>query len=161
MLIPCMHEKITLHLRKCIFCFRKSVAKLKGGQCIFRPSILNLLNKLIVRRSQKKKEYSDRRRQSSVVFTECYHRLGWFTSSQGILKGFYISFSGGPAAVLLSGLCKFLFPFDNILWRWQLAWSFLYPEVGKVTLTSNGYEALSDEFLLKSNGDEALNDIFL
>jgi hypothetical protein len=33
--------------------------------------------------------------------------------------------------------------------------------VGKVTLTSNGYEALSDEFLLKSNGDEALNDIFL
>jgi hypothetical protein len=33
--------------------------------------------------------------------------------------------------------------------------------VGKVTLKSNGDEALSDEFLLKSNGDEALNDIFL
>jgi hypothetical protein len=34
------------------------------------------------------------------------------------------------------------------------------PEVGKVTLKSNGDEALSDEFLLKSNGDEALNDVF-
>jgi hypothetical protein len=33
-------------------------------------------------------------------------------------------------------------------------------EVGKVTLKSNGDEALSDEFLLKSNGDEALNDVF-
>jgi hypothetical protein len=32
--------------------------------------------------------------------------------------------------------------------------------VGKVTLKSNGDEALSDEFLLKSNGDEALNDVF-
>jgi hypothetical protein len=32
--------------------------------------------------------------------------------------------------------------------------------VGKVTLTSNGNEALSDESLLKSNGDEALNDDF-
>jgi hypothetical protein len=32
--------------------------------------------------------------------------------------------------------------------------------VGKVTLKSNGDEALSDEFLLKSNGDEALNDDF-
>jgi hypothetical protein len=31
-------------------------------------------------------------------------------------------------------------------------------EVGKVTLKSNGDEALSDESLLKSNGDEALND---
>jgi hypothetical protein len=30
----------------------------------------------------------------------------------------------------------------------------------KVTLKSNGDEALSDEFLLKSNGDEALNDDF-
>jgi hypothetical protein len=30
--------------------------------------------------------------------------------------------------------------------------------VGKVTLISNGDEALSDESLLKSNGDEALND---
>jgi hypothetical protein len=34
-------------------------------------------------------------------------------------------------------------------------------EVGKVTLISNGDEALNDEFLLKSNGDEALNDVFL
>jgi hypothetical protein len=33
--------------------------------------------------------------------------------------------------------------------------------VGKVTLKSNGDEALNDEFLLKSNGDEALlNDVF-
>ncbi len=31
---------------------------------------------------------------------------------------------------------------------------------GKVTLKSNGNEALSDEFLLKSNGDEALKDVF-
>ncbi len=30
--------------------------------------------------------------------------------------------------------------------------------MGKVTLKSNGEEALSDESLLKSNGDEALND---
>jgi hypothetical protein len=36
----------------------------------------------------------------------------------------------------------------------------MLPEVGKVTLKSNNYEALSDEFLLKSNGDEALNDVF-
>jgi hypothetical protein len=34
------------------------------------------------------------------------------------------------------------------------------PEVGKVTLKSNGDEALSDEFLLKNNGDEALHDGF-
>jgi hypothetical protein len=33
--------------------------------------------------------------------------------------------------------------------------------VGKVTLKSNGDEALNNEFLLKSNGDEALNDGFL
>jgi hypothetical protein len=33
--------------------------------------------------------------------------------------------------------------------------------VGKVTLKSNGDEALNDEFLLKSNGEEALNDVFL
>jgi hypothetical protein len=32
--------------------------------------------------------------------------------------------------------------------------------VGKVTLKSNGDEALYDEFLLKSNGGEALNDGF-
>jgi hypothetical protein len=32
--------------------------------------------------------------------------------------------------------------------------------VGKVTLKSNGDEALIDEFLLKSYGDEALNDGF-
>jgi hypothetical protein len=32
--------------------------------------------------------------------------------------------------------------------------------VGKVTLKSNGNEALNDEFLLKSNSDEALNDGF-
>ncbi len=36
----------------------------------------------------------------------------------------------------------------------------LWAELGKVTLKSNGDEALSDEFLLKSNGDEALNDVF-
>jgi hypothetical protein len=32
--------------------------------------------------------------------------------------------------------------------------------VGKVTLKSNGDEALSYEFLLKSDGDEAFNDVF-
>jgi hypothetical protein len=32
--------------------------------------------------------------------------------------------------------------------------------VDKVTLKSNGDEALNNEFLLKSNGDEALNDGF-
>jgi hypothetical protein len=32
--------------------------------------------------------------------------------------------------------------------------------VGKVTLKSNGDEALSDEFLFKINSDEALNDVF-
>jgi hypothetical protein len=32
--------------------------------------------------------------------------------------------------------------------------------VGKVTLKSNGDEALNDEFLLKSNGSEALNNAF-
>jgi hypothetical protein len=32
------------------------------------------------------------------------------------------------------------------------------PEVGKVTLKSNGDEALSNEFLKKSIGDEALNN---
>ncbi len=36
----------------------------------------------------------------------------------------------------------------------------LQTEVGKVTLKSNGDEALSDESLLKSNGNEALNDNF-
>jgi hypothetical protein len=32
--------------------------------------------------------------------------------------------------------------------------------VGKVTLKSNGDEALNNEFILKSNGDEVLNDGF-
>jgi hypothetical protein len=32
--------------------------------------------------------------------------------------------------------------------------------VGKVTLKSNGDEALSGEYLLKSNGNEELNDYF-
>jgi hypothetical protein len=32
--------------------------------------------------------------------------------------------------------------------------------VGKVTLKSNGDEALNNEFLLKINGNEALNDGF-
>jgi hypothetical protein len=32
--------------------------------------------------------------------------------------------------------------------------------LGKVTLKSNGDEALNDEFLLKSNGNEALNNVF-
>jgi hypothetical protein len=32
--------------------------------------------------------------------------------------------------------------------------------VGKITLKSNGDEALSNEFISKSNGDEALNDVF-
>jgi hypothetical protein len=32
--------------------------------------------------------------------------------------------------------------------------------VSKVTLKSNGDEALNNEFLLKSNGDEVLNDGF-
>ncbi len=35
-----------------------------------------------------------------------------------------------------------------------------HTEVGKVTLKSNGDEALSDDFLLKSNGDEAFNNVF-
>jgi hypothetical protein len=33
--------------------------------------------------------------------------------------------------------------------------------VGKVTLKSNGDEALNNEFLLKSIGDEAFTDFFL
>jgi hypothetical protein len=37
--------------------------------------------------------------------------------------------------------------------------SYKQPEVGKVTLKSNGDEAIN-EFLLKSNGDEALNHGF-
>jgi hypothetical protein len=36
----------------------------------------------------------------------------------------------------------------------------LQPELGKVTLKSNGDEALSDESPLKSNSDEASNDDF-
>ncbi len=36
----------------------------------------------------------------------------------------------------------------------------MWAEVGKVTLKSNGDEALNDEFLLKSNGNEALNGGF-
>jgi hypothetical protein len=36
----------------------------------------------------------------------------------------------------------------------------LQTEVGKVTLKSNGDEAVSDESLQKSNGIEALNDDF-
>jgi hypothetical protein len=32
--------------------------------------------------------------------------------------------------------------------------------VGKVTLKSNGDEALSDEFLLKRYSDEAVNNVF-
>jgi hypothetical protein len=44
---------------------------------------------------------------------------------------------------------------------WMTGVSFLSdPEVGKVSLKSNGDEALSDEFLLKSNSDEGLNDVF-
>jgi hypothetical protein len=39
--------------------------------------------------------------------------------------------------------------------------NYSHPEVGKITLKSNGDEALSDEFLLKSNGNEASNDVFL
>jgi hypothetical protein len=38
---------------------------------------------------------------------------------------------------------------------------YILPEVGKVTLKSNGDEALIDEFLLKRNRDEVLNDVFL
>jgi hypothetical protein len=33
--------------------------------------------------------------------------------------------------------------------------------VDKVTLKSNGDEALNDELLLKSNGDETLNEVFV
>jgi hypothetical protein len=40
----------------------------------------------------------------------------------------------------------------------QFAFCTIYTEVGKVTLKSNGDEALSDESLKKSNGDEALSD---
>jgi hypothetical protein len=32
--------------------------------------------------------------------------------------------------------------------------------LGKVTIKSNGDEALSNKFLFKSNGDEALNNVF-
>ncbi len=32
--------------------------------------------------------------------------------------------------------------------------------MGKVTLNSNGDEALSDELLSKINGDEVINDVF-
>ncbi len=32
--------------------------------------------------------------------------------------------------------------------------------MGKVTLKSNGDEALSDEFIFKSTGDEAFNEVF-
>jgi hypothetical protein len=35
----------------------------------------------------------------------------------------------------------------------------LHSELGKITVKSNGDEALSDEFLLKSNGDEAINNV--
>ncbi len=42
---------------------------------------------------------------------------------------------------------------DDLTWWWQAV-------VGKVTLKSNGDEALSNDFLLKTNGDEALNDVF-
>jgi hypothetical protein len=35
-----------------------------------------------------------------------------------------------------------------------------FADVGKVTLKSNGDEALSDESLLKSNGEEALSEDF-
>jgi hypothetical protein len=43
--------------------------------------------------------------------------------------------------------------------KWQVN-SFipnLYAEVGKVTLKSNGDEALNDVFSIKSNSDEAFN----
>jgi hypothetical protein len=33
-------------------------------------------------------------------------------------------------------------------------------DVGKVTIKSNGNEALGDEFVLKSHSDETLNDVF-
>jgi hypothetical protein len=36
----------------------------------------------------------------------------------------------------------------------------LIPELGKVTLKSNGDEAFSDESPYKSNGNEAFNDNF-
>jgi hypothetical protein len=42
-------------------------------------------------------------------------------------------------------------------WRSRIV---IQPEVGKVTLKSNGDEALSDESLKKSNGNEALNNDF-
>jgi hypothetical protein len=43
---------------------------------------------------------------------------------------------------------------------WLCNSTYTLPEVGKVTLKSNGDEALSDESLLKNNSDEALNDDF-
>ncbi len=46
---------------------------------------------------------------------------------------------------------------NMIIVHWPTA---LGPELGKVTLKSNGDEALSDEFLLKSNNDEVVNDVF-
>jgi hypothetical protein len=42
----------------------------------------------------------------------------------------------------------------------QCPFCWLWAEVGKVTLKSNGDEALSNESLKKSNGDEALNNDF-
>ncbi len=47
--------------------------------------------------------------------------------------------------------------FFLLCYHWSDVW---LPEVGKVTLKSNGDEALNDEFLLKCNGDVALNDVF-
>jgi hypothetical protein len=42
----------------------------------------------------------------------------------------------------------------------RISGMFTLPEVGKVTLKSNGDEALSDESLKKSNSNEALNHDF-
>jgi hypothetical protein len=52
-------------------------------------------------------------------------------------------------------------PFIFSLQESKLVLRHIEAEVGKVTLKSNGDEALNDEFLLKSNSDEELNDFFL
>jgi hypothetical protein len=48
-------------------------------------------------------------------------------------------------------------PVVYIVNLWESSLKYLEAEVGKVTLKSNGDEALSEEFLFKCNGNEAFN----
>ncbi len=57
--------------------------------------------------------------------------------------------------------CEFFHRFFLLSFKHKLGIDVaIITELGKVTLKSNGDEALSDEFLLKSNDDEALNNVF-